>query len=241
MRRLPDSLGKWIAEILIVFIGITLAFFVENYRTDLEETKSLRQHLRAINNDLIQDSIKFEWFIYESKIKVNRIDSLIELIELKNDMRDKLLTISYIQIFHFIDVNDIAFQTFKSSGDYALLEDNELRDALSGYYKAQDFIKFQSNQHFISVNNELFKFTDNYLHPNDKKFNSHWHPKSPFDNWIESPPKYKSKTDKFDDIVVLNYANRCRDYFFYMSGSIENSDVLNNKSLRQKIENLIKE
>jgi len=239
MRKLPDSLGKWIAEILIVFIGITLAFFVENYRSDLEEKKSLKQHLRAIHNDLVQDSIKFEWFIYESKIKVQRIDSLVNLIEQKNDMRDKLLTISYIQSFHFIDANDIAFQTFKSSGDYAFLEDNELRDALSGYYKGQDFIKFLNNQHFSWLNNELFKFTDNNLHPSDNKFNSHSHPKRPFDNWQENPPKYKSKIDKFDDIIVLNYANRCRDYFFYMSGSVENSDVLINKSLRQKLGRLL--
>jgi len=241
MRKLPDSLGKWAGEIFIVFIGITLAFFVENYRSDLEGRTILKKHLRAIHNDLVQDSINFEWFIYESKIKVKRIDSLINLIELKDDIRDKLLTISYLQSFHFIDVNENAFQTLKSSGDYALLEDNELRDFLGGYYKTQDFIKFLSNQQFTWVNNELFKFADNNLHPSDNKFNKRSHPIGPFDIWAENHPRYKSKVDEFDDIIVLNYAVRCRDYFFYMSGSIENSDVLNNKSLRQKIGKLLKD
>ena len=46
---------KYILELIIIFLGITLSFWVENYREDLEEIKIERKYLEGLIIDLKRD------------------------------------------------------------------------------------------------------------------------------------------------------------------------------------------
>ena len=235
MARLSKTIEKWLTEIIIVVVGITIAFFVENYRSGLEDDARYRSHLLAIHKDLLQDSIRYSNYIAISDIRVHRIDSLYWLVEQKSSMRDKIILTAYLQGFEFYESHDNAFAAFKASENFAGMTNSGLRDSISNYYGGQSFLEFTHNEHFNWMRNGLFDFLDRNLHPADRKFDRYWHPADRFGTWSDEPPRYKSNLKEFSDIVILNYARRCRDFSFYTSGAIAYDVVLRNKALRNSI------
>ena len=78
------SSGKWkeyLAELLVVIIGITIAFSIENYAANRKEKVEELQHLKGIADDLKADLNSFEAYTTyneETQVFVKRFNQLIQ-------------------------------------------------------------------------------------------------------------------------------------------------------------------
>ena len=129
---------RHIFEIVVIFLGITLSFYAENYRQDIEIRKLLKEDLFSINADLSNDIIEMERIDKRIKTSIIAIDSLRLYISDKIDVDQntvvrliKRMLYSRNTFFPY----GAAYQVAQSSGRINAISDQNLLKVLSEYYQ----------------------------------------------------------------------------------------------------------
>ena len=161
--------GKWtgyLAELLVVIIGITIAFAIENYAANRKEKAEELLHLKGIANDLIADKGSFEEYTTynrETLTFAKRFNQLLQGRETKHDSLNFLLMrMGWISSY---DPRDIAYQSLKSSGGLDKISNFDLRNRIVYHYEQKTSqVRFLNEMHNRTFNSDisptLLKFAD---------------------------------------------------------------------------------
>jgi hypothetical protein len=71
---------NYIFQFLMVFLGITAGFFVENIRDSYVESKKAEEYAGSLYEDLVADTANLHHAINVSQLTIQRIDTLLSLI-----------------------------------------------------------------------------------------------------------------------------------------------------------------
>jgi hypothetical protein len=131
-------------EFFMLFLAVTLGFFVENQREHIVEHKRELQFTRSFIKDLDQDISQLDSLIRYSQRKNVMIDSLSYLLDTPDVSlhgRDiyyyaRLLTI----IFNFFNT-DRTIQQLKNGGNLRLIQKQKVSDAIMDYDRQVRFIE----------------------------------------------------------------------------------------------------
>ena len=126
-------------EFLMLFLAVTLGFFVENLREHYIEKKKERQYVSAIVNDLAIDTNWVNAYSHNLRLSIQSFDSVILLLgQNKQDdfsrRRLYFLVRMAIRLTNANRVNDNAYEQMKSSGNLRLLHKRSIVDSISSYY-----------------------------------------------------------------------------------------------------------
>src|SRR5574343_602416 len=77
-QYLQKIITKSIIEIVAVFIGITLAFFIDNYRQEKGKFEITKKYYSLLNQELSNDSAYMSIGLEEMKFQIEHIDSFID-------------------------------------------------------------------------------------------------------------------------------------------------------------------
>ncbi|MCO6360772.1 hypothetical protein BXY85_3604 [Roseivirga pacifica] len=135
MARKNKKLGQYFAELMVVIVGITIAFALESYSENVKQDEKEAQYLRALQADLANDI---------SELK-EHIDTTNQLISLTGDMFKFIYMKAPVDSFSrrhvtatystpYFSGNNGTYLSMINSGDLNLLSDFELRQALVKYY-----------------------------------------------------------------------------------------------------------
>ncbi|MFD2822056.1 DUF6090 family protein [Lacinutrix iliipiscaria] len=128
-------------EILIVIIGITIAFSMNKCAQDTKDQQQKNQYLTNIKNDVTSDKLQLVKNNEEINEKLNLTSEIIPL--LATDSPEKMQIIG--KIFKVANVtnftpNNITYQTLINSGDLKLIDDFELKKAIELHYANYDIM-----------------------------------------------------------------------------------------------------
>ncbi|MFZ0452106.1 MAG: DUF6090 family protein [Ignavibacteriaceae bacterium] len=155
---------NYFIELIVVFIGITAAFLLNNWREDYESDELESKYINSIKNDVIQDSIsvheilkfneekevKFKKYI-ESTIKgISSIDSAVILFQ-------DILTIP-----KFYSQSN-TYESIKYSGNLNIISDYNLREETTNYYESFTTIQSQQEMTVEFINDYATKFVFNNI------------------------------------------------------------------------------
>lgn len=146
---------NYFIELIVVFIGITAAFILNNWREDYKSHELESKYLDSIKNDVIQDSInvneilklneekevKFKKYITSAAKGISSIDSAVILFQ------------DILKISEFYPQSN-TYESIKYSGNLNLISSYNLREEITNYYESFTGIKSQQE---ITV-----KFIDDY-------------------------------------------------------------------------------
>ncbi len=76
-QYLQKIITKSIIEIVAVFIGITLAFFIDNYRHEKDKFEITKKYYSLLNQELSNDSAYMALGLEEMKFQIEHIDTFI--------------------------------------------------------------------------------------------------------------------------------------------------------------------
>ncbi|MEO1437215.1 MAG: DUF6090 family protein [Bacteroidota bacterium] len=129
---------KWqytIGEIVIVMIGITLAFALNNFRDNLQEQKIKEQYLKHLLIDLEEEQGQLESLNASIGEKIQTIREVRPHLGNPMPGRDTVIRKFFFlaEAVHFIP-EQTAYQTMINSGDLKLIDDFELRRNIEAYY-----------------------------------------------------------------------------------------------------------
>ncbi|MEZ4792019.1 MAG: DUF6090 family protein [Gelidibacter sp.] len=118
-------------EILIVIIGISIAFSM-NKCADSSKNEALRhQYVSNIKSDVMSDKAVLEENVISLEKKIKTVDEILPI--LNTDSPDKMIVVGKLfEIVNLIDFTpkDNTYQTLINSGDLKLIDNFELRTAL---------------------------------------------------------------------------------------------------------------
>ncbi|WP_242130602.1 DUF6090 family protein [Aestuariivivens marinum] len=155
-KQLRYALG----EILIVIIGISIAFSL-NKCADTKKNENLKSlYIKSLKDDIKVDKKNLEQNLKEINTKIETLKEIIPLINTdspeKIKLRQELFGTFNITEFY---PNDITYQTMINSGDFKLINEFELKAAIEKHYASyKSILKDYSRQENIHK-----EFLSNYM------------------------------------------------------------------------------
>jgi len=132
MRSLP----RYIGEFLIIFLGITLSWWFDDWREEIEERKQEAMHLRNLMYNLESDSATFMEEL--NFIQISRKRLLYLSAALNGGDRDSigynLTSMILIPEFH---PNRSEFEAIKATGEIRLIKDPALIREIMTHYEVE--------------------------------------------------------------------------------------------------------
>lgn len=129
---------KYLIEFLVVFLGITISFSLQQLSKKKENSERQKEGLERVLNDLKLDETIFELTLDTNQMQINASNAILER-EINNDIYN--LTIPYFGTF----LNDTAIKSLIATG---LIEGYTNQDLITGilkYYRNDyDFVIDQS-------------------------------------------------------------------------------------------------
>jgi hypothetical protein len=126
-------------EFLMLFLAVTLGFFVENQREHYIEGKREKEYIRSMIEDLRLDMAGLSADNNERKEAIIMYDSVIKLLNKKDRSQFEQQRIYYLarmglRLSPFPVLNDRTYEQMKSSGNLRLIHDKEIADKITKYY-----------------------------------------------------------------------------------------------------------
>ena len=150
-------------EFLMLFLAVTLGFFVENQREHYVEKQREKQFMRSLLQDLKTDTAIFSYTV-EMHIESNKmIDTLIALLKSpeRNKSTGKIYTLAKTIPLYDKGLTSInkTYEQMKSSGNLRLVHNISLLDTLGYYYYYfSDGYKFSPPQMQFENRHDLFLY-----------------------------------------------------------------------------------
>jgi hypothetical protein len=148
-----------IIELIVVFIGITLAFMLNNWRESYNNQQLENKYLIGFLNDISDDSAELNTTIKLNEQKLKRVNQFIGDLRKGTVQYDSALVIigDLVQIHQFLPKLS-TFETIKNSGNLSLISDYNLKESLINYYQSFEEKKLQESYYNLYINEYVIPF-----------------------------------------------------------------------------------
>ena len=152
-------------EILIVILGISIAFSMNKCAEDKQNKSQKLQYLTNIINDIETDKQSLETNIVALDNKIKTTSEILPVLNTnspnKRQIIGKIFSVASISNF---SPKDITYQTLINSGDLKLIDDFNIKTAIEGHYSFYDDMlkayERQENIHKQYLGNYLIEHAD---------------------------------------------------------------------------------
>lgn len=147
-------------ELLVVFIGVTAGFILNNWREDNLEKKLEVKYLNIFYKDVQNNESQIDSLVVSSQSKADKLISILKETELVNKPLNEELAreiVTEIMYIEWFSATNNTYEDIINSGNQNLISDYQLKEKISSYYTFLNEIK----------NVEMYykKHMDNYGSP----------------------------------------------------------------------------
>jgi hypothetical protein len=221
------SLKKYIFDLVVLFAGITAAFYAENFRQDLGDEEDLKRYLQGLIDDLKSDSLIYVTTKTKLENSIQCIDSLTLLGDnrkIDNSLRLRLLATSTLLIYDVGMDNNVNYKALVNSGQLKLISDIDYRKSLKDYYRSTEvWLKNYEDEFQTFRTNELFPFLNRTIDFGDFRWDGTLK--------ISKAPKTEAKT--FETREFRNYLYRTRQFLHDFSKTMDELRLANDEILKK--------
>lgn len=181
-----------LVELVVVFIGITAAFALNNWNEKNKEDKLEQKYLRNLTIDLDKDITELNELIEVLKVDTLANNKVLNLLKLGKTKKDSIFPL-------IIRMNTISkfqphlttFESLENSGDLSLIENFELKNKITETYNFYKTVKEIDDAHYtLAFNYWLPFFYENldFMNLNNSKM-------------------YFIETQKFKNLIIIYRAS----------------------------------
>lgn len=168
MKSKRFTVGAVLMEIVIVIIGISIAFGLSNWGERRNEIRMGDEFVRTMVNDLKSDSAAFVYQIANIEENMSNVEGLMDLCRKGDFSNDSLAW--YVGAFMNRNnwlINSNTYEILKSGGKLDIITDFDLRSDISFFYRirtyqtdvildmSQEFIQNQMNP-YLTTHSDYF-------------------------------------------------------------------------------------
>lgn len=127
MKRVEINWTNHFIELLIVIIGISIAFWLNNISIRSKEDRQEISYLTDIRNDLRKDSLKLISNIRFNEEKSEKLEHAFELISGMAPIDSVLVNVIEIGNYEFFNPDNFTLTSLLQSGDLKLIESEPIK------------------------------------------------------------------------------------------------------------------
>ncbi len=226
---------KWthyIWEFLMLFLAVTLGFFVENQREHYIEHRRTKEYARQMLSDLKDDTLYLNRLVKGVQEQINAFDTVNALFSKQPPVSNQVLLRAVLtqRSTYPFQLSATTFNQMKSSGNIRYFQNTELSRMITAYY---------DQSHFYA--NTALNYTNNFFTTDLQPFM--------LDHFDYNESDYFGDTLKVNDPVYLDRSpktdillrNRLILYTSLLKYTIDNPIKSTNKKAGKLIELLKKE
>ena len=142
-----------LAEIAVVVIGISLAFFVDRSYEAFKNRQTVEMYLKSLHQDVQSDLQQLDSLLLLLSKKDQKLQWMVDAWTEQWFNDDSLmLAINLVSNLNFFEMQVTTFRSLQSSGEINLLRDFRLRRSLFDYYRQGEGLKIlhQMLQNFFN-------------------------------------------------------------------------------------------
>ncbi len=153
------NLKNYFIELIVVFIGITAAFLLNNWREDYKSDELEGKYLSSIKNDVIQDSINVNEILKLNEEKAVKFKKYIaSTVEGISSMDSAVILFQNILTIPKFYPQSNTYESIKYSGNLNLISSYNMREAITNYYESFTTIQSQQKMTVEFINDYAIKF-----------------------------------------------------------------------------------
>jgi hypothetical protein len=164
LHHKPKRWKEYFLEFLMIFLAVTMGFFAESLRENINNKERLHNYIQSLISDLKSDVAMYDSSIAFNNSHKEMIDSIIVgLSEPKKDLRKVYLMARQLTMgSSVVYPTTKTFEQMKSSGDMRLIRKQFIADSIGMYYqwtKSFDYWSDLQRQRIgdvIDVNDKVF-------------------------------------------------------------------------------------
>jgi hypothetical protein len=131
------KLKDYLLEGLMIFVAVTLGFFAESIRENMNDRKKEREYVASLMSNLEQDTAQFKSVISDNRIKMAGLDRLLSLRSGTMDADAKRLLYQaagpYVSGAFIFRSNDATMVQLKNSGGLPFIRRSHIADSIVYY------------------------------------------------------------------------------------------------------------
>jgi hypothetical protein len=133
-QDIKKLLQKYILEVLIIFIGISISFLFDEWRENRKDAEMAKKDLHALKANLIQDTLNLTGYIAIGE-KLMRCTNKLAYFKTANEIADSLdFYIDNASSYLIFKSNQMAYEEIKQSAHTNLIKNDSLKRAFLSYY-----------------------------------------------------------------------------------------------------------
>ncbi len=128
-----SSWKEYFIELVIVIIGITVAFWLNNMAEASKESQLETKFINDIKSDLIRDSTNLDASFQFSERKLIKVEGILQLLitDSERQYQDSLFqSLNVVGSYNFFFPESFTINSLLQSGDFKLLESDDLKKEL---------------------------------------------------------------------------------------------------------------
>ncbi len=131
---LKDGIYKYLSEIVVIFIGISISFWFDEWRDNRKDREMERKILLNLKENLAQDTVNLGGTAKGGETLISGIDKLL-VFKQDTDIADSVsffidMAASYLGCL----TNQTTYEEIKQTGHTSLIQDDTLKKAILGHY-----------------------------------------------------------------------------------------------------------
>ncbi len=173
MKKNKKRTANYFIEVLVVFIGVTAGFLLNNWRESVNEKKLELKYLSSFKNDTHLDFIELDSLISSCQEKNRKLINIIK----KTEAINKPMTEEYAnKIVHellytqWLTITNDTYNDIINSGNFNLISNYELKEKISSYYTYLEDIKSIEQFYKDHMNTYGYPFLYKNYHLLHRKF-----------------------------------------------------------------------
>ncbi|MBC3845055.1 hypothetical protein H8K90_01575 [Winogradskyella echinorum] len=182
-------------EIIIVIIGITIAFSMNKCADNLKDNKLRKEYLTNLKSDVEADQVQLLKNIEAIDNKIKICSEIIPVLNSEKDQDMRLMNNIFAIIkYENFSPKNITYKTLINSGDLKLIDDFKLKTAIQQHYTNYEELSEVYMRHTSLIKDYL----GNYL-VNHADYDQIQNGKAPFLNEIKLKNIVRALLTTFDD------------------------------------------
>lgn len=200
------SFGAYMIDLMILIFGITISFFLNEWRENIQHRETEKQLLTSIAENLSSDTAQFTEHIFKLNFLIQRMQPFLEE-EQSSPLADSIgfYLDAFISYTNYTKI-DVGYQEMKATGNSRWIKDKVLLNKIITYYtQTHGFLAEWNGIDKGFVLDQTLPFFQNNF------------PYSPYENYGEL---YKKAPQRFEKILQRDdFKNLVRDNILFKSAS----------------------
>lgn len=147
--------GKLSLELIVVFLGVTAGFLLNNWRMNSLNKQTEDSYLLSFRQEMELNILELEKNIKMDSLWLNRADTLIKIFNTKRIPIDSAeVAVNLAVTFHRISLNTSTYENITNSGNLNIINNYRLKEKIVDYYTSINSVN-KYDDYFFSFYNDF--------------------------------------------------------------------------------------